>query len=46
MYKPSTYLEVAYFSTYMPIYDIYLIYKIRYQDETKCLFSSSSSTIK
>jgi hypothetical protein len=35
MYKPSTYLEVAYFPTYLPIYKAYISYRIGYQDETK-----------
>jgi hypothetical protein len=28
LYKPSTYLVVAYFPTYLPIYETYLITKV------------------
>jgi hypothetical protein len=27
MYKPSTYLEVVYFATYLPIYETYFLQK-------------------
>jgi hypothetical protein len=37
MYKPTTYLEVAYFPTYLPIYMRPSSYKIGYQIETKWL---------
>jgi hypothetical protein len=40
MYKPSTYLVVAYFPTYLPMYAIYhymrfISYRIGYQGEVK-----------
>jgi hypothetical protein len=28
MYKPSTYLEVAYFPTYLPMYETYFLQKL------------------
>jgi hypothetical protein len=34
MYKSSTYLEVTYFSTYLPMYKTYS-YSIGYQGETE-----------
>jgi hypothetical protein len=34
MYKPSTYLMVTYFLTYLPIYET-LSYRIGYHGETK-----------
>jgi hypothetical protein len=35
MYKPSTYLVVTYFPTYLNIYKRPISYKIGYQGETK-----------
>jgi hypothetical protein len=29
MYKPSTYLQVAYFPTHLPIYETYLVIKMK-----------------
>jgi hypothetical protein len=46
MYEPSTYIEIAYFFTYLPMYDTYSVYKIGCQDETKCILKWSSSTTK
>jgi hypothetical protein len=34
MYKPSTYLVVTYFPTYLPTYETYFL-KIGYQGESK-----------
>jgi hypothetical protein len=35
MYKPSTYLVVTYFPTYLPLYMRPIYYKISYQGEIK-----------
>jgi hypothetical protein len=35
MYKPCTYLEVAYFLIYLPMYETYFLQSISYQGETK-----------
>jgi hypothetical protein len=35
MYKPSSYLVVTYFPTYLPIYETYFLQNWLHQDETK-----------
>jgi hypothetical protein len=45
MYNPSTYLEVAYFPTYLPIYETWVFpTELVYVDETKYQLSWGSST--